>query len=157
MPGCTAAPGDRYYTDLHVETVLRRAVASGLNPRKVADALTIFSGASRIEGVHPLQFGFVRRKVRTQRRHGMDVINPLLFYPGRALDASVVLWRWLALARRYRSIMKRVVSAPNAAAYIDHALTPPVPDESGMDEFVQEFASQLPKTYGARARHVAAA
>ena len=75
----------RYYSDAHVETVLRRAVASGINPRKIVDAMTVFSGSSRIEGVHPLQFGYVRRKVRTQRRHG-PIVNPLVFYPWRAWD-----------------------------------------------------------------------
>ena len=48
--------------------------------------MTVFSGAARIEGVHPLQFGFVRRKVRTQRRHGMPIVNPLVFYPWRIVD-----------------------------------------------------------------------
>ena len=76
----------RYYSDAHVETVLRRAVASGISPRKIVDAMTVFSGSSRIERVHPLQFGYVRRKIRTQRRHGLKVVNPLVFYPWRALD-----------------------------------------------------------------------
>ena len=67
----------RYYSDAHVETVLRRAVASGISPRKIVDAMTVFSGSSRIERVHPLQFGYVRRKIRTQRRHGLPVVNPL--------------------------------------------------------------------------------
>ena len=74
----------RYYSDAHVETVLRRAVASGINPRKIVDAMTVFSGSSRIERVHPLQFGYVRRKIRTQRRHGLPIVNPLVFYPWRA-------------------------------------------------------------------------
>ena len=34
----------RYYSDAHVETVLRRAVASGISPRKITDAMTVFSG-----------------------------------------------------------------------------------------------------------------
>ncbi len=76
----------RYYSDAHVETVLRRAVASGISPRKITDAMTVFSGSSRIERVHPLQFGYVRRKIRTQRRHGLPVVNPLVFYPWRAWD-----------------------------------------------------------------------
>jgi radical SAM superfamily enzyme YgiQ (UPF0313 family) len=76
----------RYYTDEHVETILRRAVVSGLNPTKILDAMMIFSGSSRIEGVHPLQFGLVRHKVRTQRRYGMPIVNPLVFYPWRAFD-----------------------------------------------------------------------
>ncbi|MBV9586636.1 MAG: radical SAM protein, partial [Alphaproteobacteria bacterium] len=37
----------RYYTDSHVETVLRRAIRDGLNPKKIVDALTIFSGSAR--------------------------------------------------------------------------------------------------------------
>ena len=36
----------RYYTDEHVETVLRRAVASGIKPRKIADVMGVFSAAS---------------------------------------------------------------------------------------------------------------
>src|SRR4029077_53668 len=71
----------RYYTDEHVEPVLRRARASGINPKKIVDALTIFSGSVRIEGVHPLQFGFLRRKIRTSRPQGLALENPLLFYP----------------------------------------------------------------------------
>src|SRR5262249_53597766 len=102
----------RYYTDQHVETVLRRAVASGLNPKKIVDALTIFSGSVRIEGVHPLQFGFVRRKSRTSRRHGLPIENPLLFYPRRTVEAAVVLLKWLKLVRRYRKIMAGVIADP---------------------------------------------
>ncbi len=76
----------RYYTDAHVETVLRRAVASGLNPSKIVDALTIFSGASRIEGVHPLQFGYVRRKIRTHQPAGfLPLANGRLRQGCRAL------------------------------------------------------------------------
>ena len=100
----------RYYSDDHVETVLRRAVASGINPRKIVDAMTVFSGSSRIEGVHPLQFGYVRRKIRTQRRHGLKVVNPVLFYPWRAWDFARVAGKWAALALRYRSILRRVLA-----------------------------------------------
>ena len=100
----------RYYSDAHVETVLRRAAASGINPRKIVDAMTVFSGSSRIEGVHPLQFGYVRRKVRTQRRHGLKLVNPLVFYPWRAFDFLAVAAKWLALALRYRAIYRRVMA-----------------------------------------------
>ena len=76
----------QYYSDEHVETIMRRAVATKLNRSKLLNLLTIFSGSVRIEGVHPLQFGFVRRKVRTQRRYGMPIVNPLIFYPWRLFD-----------------------------------------------------------------------
>jgi hypothetical protein len=141
----------RYYTDEHVETILRRAVASGLNPKKIVDALTVFSGSARIEGVHPLQFGFVRRKARTQRRYGMPIVNPLLFYPVRAFDLLVVVVRWLALARRYRAIMRRVVADRDGQSYVDLALQPPDADASH-DHLVEVFADKIPKTHGAPVR-----
>src|SRR5215471_9180103 len=68
----------RYYSDEHIETIMRRAVASRLSRRKIRDVLTAFSGSVRIEGVHPLQLGIVRRKRRTQRRYGMPIPSPLI-------------------------------------------------------------------------------
>ena len=105
----------RYYTDEHVETIMRRAVVSGINRTKVLDSLTIFSGAARIEGVHPLQFGFFRRKLRTQRRSGMPIVNPLVFYPWRAFDFLKVTAQWLRLVWRYRRIMARVIEGSGVA------------------------------------------
>jgi hypothetical protein len=141
----------RYYTDEHVETILRRGVASGLNPRKIVDAVTIFSGATWIEGVHPLQFGFVRRKVRTQRRHGMPIENPLVFYPRWAAESLIAAWRWLRLLRRYRGIMHRVLADPAALHCVDLALQPSSVD-AALPNFVQVFADKIPKTHGAPTR-----
>jgi hypothetical protein len=144
----------RYYTDAHVEAVLRRAVASGLNPRKIVDALTVFSGATRIEGVHPLQFGYVRRKIRSQRRYGLRRESPLIFYPRRAVESVGVALKWLRLARRYRRILQQVVATPDAESYMDEALAPPVRET--VDHFVEVFADKIPKTHGAPIRRVAA-
>jgi hypothetical protein len=138
----------RYYSDEHVETIMRRAVVSGINRTKVLDSLTIFSGAARIEGVHPLQFGFLRRKIRAQRRYGMPVPHPLSFYPWRLVDFLKVTSRWLRLIWRYRRIMARVVKDPAASRYFDEALRPHAsPDE--MDHFVEIFADKIPHTHGA--------
>ena len=100
----------RYYSDEHVETIMRRAAATGINRTKIFDGVMVFSGAARIEGVHPLQFGYVRRKIRTQRRHGLPLVNPLAFYPWRAYDFVKVASNWLKLAVRYRAICRRVVA-----------------------------------------------
>ncbi len=56
--------------------------------------------------MHPLQFGFVRRKIRTQRRYGMPIVNPLIFYPWRAYDFTRTAVRWVKLVRKYRAIVK---------------------------------------------------
>ncbi len=146
----------RYYSDDHVETVLRRAVASGINPRKIVDAMTVFSGSSRIEGVHPLQFGYVRRKIRTQRRHGLKVVNPVLFYPWRAWDFARVAGKWAALALRYRSILRRVLADKDGATYVDEALKPSIEVDHDHD-FVAGYADKIPDTYGAPKREAATA
>ena len=145
----------QYYTDEHMEKVMRRAVVAGISRRKLLDSLVLFSGAARIEGVHPLQFGYVRRKVRTQRRYGMPIVNPLVFYPWRAYDALRAAGQWLRRMLRYRRILKRVVADPATYTYFDEAMQPVTGDSP--DHFVEVFADKIPKTHGApTARHTAA-
>ena len=139
----------RYYTDAHVETIMRRAATTGLNQTKVIDAVTLFSGSARIEGVHPLQFGFVRRKIRIQRRYGMPIVNPLVFYPWRVVDFCKVALQWIRLMRRYRAMMKRVMADPAVRSYSDHALQPPAGHNAPMSDFVRAYANKIPKTHGA--------
>ncbi|MBV9554678.1 MAG: radical SAM protein [Alphaproteobacteria bacterium] len=138
----------RYYSDEHVETVLRRAVRDGINPRKVAHVLTVFSGALRIEGLHPLQIGVVRRKVRRERRPELGVQSPLVFYPQRIWEATVTAARWVSLYRRYDRIKKRVMTDPTRMSYIDDALRP-VAEEAELPQFVRHYADKIPQTYGA--------
>jgi len=145
----------QYYTDEHVEKVMRRAVVAGINRTKLLDSLVAFSGAAVIEGVHPLQFGYVRRKVRTQRRPGMPILNPILFYPWRIYDALSMGVKWLRRALRYRAILKHVEADPNKASYIDEAMQPV--GAEGVDHFVEVFADKIPKTHGAPVRHAAEA
>ena len=140
-----------YYTDEHVETVLKRGVASGISTKKIIDALVVFSGATRIEKVHPLQFGFVRRKVRRSRRHGLPIESPLVFYPRRVVEFATAALAWHRLYRRYHAIARRVLADPASKRYVDEALTPPTAEEA-MPHFVQVFADKIPKTHGAPTR-----
>ena len=142
----------QYYTDAHVETVLRRAVASGLKPRKMADVMTAFSAAARIEGVHPLQCGIIRRKVRTSRRHGMPIVNPLIFYPLRAVEFVTVVGQWLRVGLRYHGIKKRVVADPSSKDYVDDATRVSCVEGMENDNFIAVFADKIPDTYGAPKR-----
>jgi pyruvate-formate lyase-activating enzyme len=144
---------ERYYSDAHVETIMRRAAATGINRTKIFDGVTVFSGSARIEGVHPLQFGYVRRKVRTSRRQGMPIVNPLIFYPWRIYDFMRTVWRWLRLTRRYRAIQARVEADPDKMSYMDEALTPTLAGTT--DHLVEVFADKIPKTHGAPKQRVA--
>ena len=119
---------DIYYSPEHVETMMRRAAASTGNPRKQTARLAYhvaqFYGTMRYEKVHPLQSGYFRRKVRTQRRYGLPRENPLLFYPRRVwetirtyLPVPLLVWRLLRMRRR-------ILADPEMKTYIDQALTP---------------------------------
>jgi len=144
---------ERYYSDAHVETIMRRAAATGINRTKIFDAVTVFSGSARIEGVHPLQFGYVRRKVRVSRRYGMPIVNPLIFYLWRVFDFIRTVVRWLRLVQRYRAILAKVEADPDKMRYMDEALTPTLAGNT--DHLVEVFADKIPKTHGAPKRRVA--
>ena len=124
---------------------------------KIADVMTAFSSAARIEGVHPLQCGIVRRKIRTSRRHGMPIVNPLIFYPKRAVEFVSVVAQWLTVGWRYHSIKKRVLADPAKMSYVDDATRPVVMEDMENDELVAAFADKIPDTYGAPKKHAAVA
>jgi hypothetical protein len=138
----------RYYSDAHVETLMRRAVACGSHPAQFLHTLVAFSGAVRIEGVHPLQLGLFRRKIRKQRRSGLPIMNPLLFYPWRFCGFVKTTAQWLSLAWRYRKILSRVMADPAARSYTDRALSQRGDHET--DDLVAIFADVIPPAYGAR-------
>jgi hypothetical protein len=69
-----------YYTDEHLETIVRRAYASGINIRSLMPVLFWFSSAIAIEDMHPLQWGILRLKYRRDRRSGLPIEPALVFY-----------------------------------------------------------------------------
>jgi pyruvate-formate lyase-activating enzyme len=116
-----------YYSPQHVETLLRRAKASGIKTGRMIWSILCYYGSYRFEKVHPLQCGIVRRKIRTTRRPGLPREHPLLFYPRRLVETVATFvglgayWLWLERLRR------RVERDPRAAAYTDAALAGPLP------------------------------
>ena len=58
------AAWDSFYSPEHLETILRRTEASGRSARKLARKAFYFYACQAVEGVHPLQGGIFRRKVR---------------------------------------------------------------------------------------------
>ncbi len=121
-----------FYTPEHVETLMRRAVASGLKSEKLLKAAAWFYGCQAIEGVHPLQGGVARRKHRTDRRPGFPIVNPLIFYPVRVWEVLSKHAKLAALVWKYLQARKRVEADPGRFAYRDLALTPV--DEAHADD-----------------------
>jgi radical SAM superfamily enzyme YgiQ (UPF0313 family) len=132
---------EKYYTDEHVETVLRRAIATGTSPGKTMFFIVWFKGCIHIEGIHPLEGGFFRRKVRENRRSGMKVESPLVFYPKYLVETLVKQFRWVSLYLRMRLIYLRVKRDPGRFEYMDLALEP-VSDHEEERELFQTEAAQ---------------
>src|SRR5262249_23489195 len=114
----------------------------------------IFSGSLRIEGVHPLQFGLGRRKIRTQRRHGLKIVNPLVFYPWRIYDAVRAGAQWLKVSLRYSAMLRRIKADPNARSYMYESTRPVVHKATDPARLVELFADKIPHTHGAPQRGV---
>lgn len=113
-----------YYTPAHIETLVRRAVACGIPAFKITGSVLRFYGSVTVEGVHPLQAGFLRRKYRRDRRPGLPPESPFVFYPRYAWEILSKQARLFALSRRYARMRKRIEADPAARAYKDLALTP---------------------------------
>ena len=60
-----------YYTPEHIETILRRAQAYGINILRLAQIILWFAQSLAIERVHPLQGGFVRLKTPARTPAGI--------------------------------------------------------------------------------------
>jgi hypothetical protein len=120
-----------FYDPQHVETLMRRAVACRIKPRKIGMMALWFYGSIAIERVHPLQGGFIRRKYRRDRRPGLPLEPPLAFYPRYAWELVSKSARFFALARTYHRIRKRVESDAARSSYRDLALTPVTQEEVG--------------------------
>jgi hypothetical protein len=115
---------DIYYSPEHVEILMRRAVASGHNPNRVMLHIHQLHGTIKYEGLHPIQGGLLRRKIRTQRRPGMPQENPLIFYPRRAWETISTLIPLGMYYLKLRSMRKRIKRDPERRSYMDKALMP---------------------------------
>ena len=118
-----------YYTPSHIETILRRAQAYGINIWRLAQIILWFAQSLTIEKVHPLQGGFVRLKNRRERRPELPVEPVWKFYPQLTWEVVVKHTRIAAAAwgifRIYRG-----VAAGARTAYSDQAMTPVTEDDT---------------------------
>ncbi len=146
---------DTYYTPEHVETVLRRAAACGINTSTMQYLLLWFQGSMEIEGIHPLESGLGRRKVRKDRRPGFPIESPLSFYPRywwEMLSKHARLGRLFLQMFRVEQAIKR---DPKKRDYMDTALTPVT--DSDLDTLEMFHVTQAARTAATRARKVALA
>jgi hypothetical protein len=112
----------QYYGLDHIETILRRAVADGIPAKRLMLSLVVFRGMPLIERLHPLQGGYLRRRVRRTRRAGAPAENAVLFYLRHGATTVVRLARLLGLLWQIDRIRRRVEREHALSAYSDVAI-----------------------------------
>ena len=134
----------QYYTLDHIERVLQRAATKDQDVYKVMFLLFCLAGSIALEGVHPLDAGMFRRKVRTMRRPGMPLENPLKFYPRRVWEIVSTGVQWVTLLWRFHRICQRVSVRPQQPEERDLAMTPV--DEQNDEELtlLQVYRDYIP-------------
>jgi hypothetical protein len=131
-----------YYTPEHVETILRRAIATGASGGNTLFLITWFKGCIHIENIHPLEGGFLRLKFRRDRRSELPLEPVWAFYPKYWWETLAKQVRWTSLYLRLRAIYLRVKKDPARKSYTDLALTPIMDDEIETHELFKTEAAQ---------------
>lgn len=116
---------DTYYTFDHMKTVLRRMAALGSNKRvTTVDLLTYFGIITKVHGLRSYDMGILRRACRLERRRGMPIESPLVYYPRhwwRNLRAGLRIG--LGYRKLYKA-MQEIWRDPARDDYMDRAIEP---------------------------------
>ena len=113
-----------YYSWEHIEVLLRRAAADGMDLQLLTVMIFDFYASYMFEKIHPLQTGLFRRKVRTERRPGMQLESRLAFYPRRVREMLATYVPWFAYLWRLIRLRNRVQRDRSRDEYTDVAITP---------------------------------
>jgi hypothetical protein len=118
-----------YYTPKHMETLLRRAVATGVPVNSLIKVLVNFATAVQLENVHPLQGGIFRLKHPLERRPGLPRERAFIFWPRFAWEMLSKHAVIIATIARLLVLKFVITRDPAARMYKDTALTPVGEDE----------------------------
>jgi radical SAM superfamily enzyme YgiQ (UPF0313 family) len=113
---------DLYYSPEHIKTLMRRAIASGNKAERIWAHTLQFYGCIKYEKVHPLQGGYFRRKIRTQRREDLPQQNLFLWYPKRLAEVISTYVPFIAYAIKLRIVCERVKREMRHKDYTDKSL-----------------------------------
>jgi hypothetical protein len=112
------------YSWEHVETIMRRAAATGNSVGRIKTYALYFKGYHPIEHVHPLEGGVLRLKSRYERRPDLPIQPAWLFYPRYFVETAAKAMRWATLAIRLEWLAAKVKSDPHRLEYTDKTLVP---------------------------------
>jgi hypothetical protein len=133
-----------YYTSKHLETLLRRAAATGVPIVSLIKILVNFATTVRLENVHPLQGGILRLKHPSERRPGLPRERAWTFWPRFVWETISKHAVIIGMISRLLLLKLAIARDPSARSYMDRALTP-VGDDN------DETLDLMTVTTGARA------
>ncbi len=127
-----------FYSWEHMNRVMKRMVAlRSHKPRMTVNRLLGYREAVRVEGVAKLESGVFRIRRRRQRRHGLPVESPLVFYSKHWFRTGAALARMWATYMRLTLMMRRALRAPDRLAYTDAAISTDYAQEAN-EAFIAE-------------------
>jgi hypothetical protein len=142
-----------YYSPKHMWTLMRRAAATKVPLNSLVKVLVMFATSVQFENVHPLQAGLLRLRHPSERRHGLERENALVFW-------SKFAWETVSKSARFAGVVARLMLMRlaihwqrDARTYSDLALTPVRDDEADTHELLTQTASA--RAAVAHARRVA--
>jgi hypothetical protein len=141
----------RYYTDEHIETVLKRVASVGANASNALFLITWFKGSIDFEHIHPLESGFMRKKSRLDRRPTLPREPVWRFYPRYWTEIATKTVQWVGLYLRLRRKYLAIKHDPNRFSYTDLAMTPVSDDEAETHEL---FQTDVAKAFIGHQAHV---
>jgi radical SAM superfamily enzyme YgiQ (UPF0313 family) len=133
-----------YYTPAHMQTLLRRAAATGVPLGSLMRLLARFALSDPIENVHPLQSGILRLMHPSERRPDLPRESPWVFWPRFAWHTLRKHALAVRVVVRLLLWQRAVAMDPAARTYTDLALTPVSDDDDTTLDL-------MTKTTGARA------
>jgi radical SAM superfamily enzyme YgiQ (UPF0313 family) len=139
-----------YYSRAHVETLLKRAVASRISAARMANMIFYFRASHTYERVHPLQSGVVRRKLRRQRRPGLPRENALVFQARRLKEFVETYGAGLWFLWTLTLVRWRIQRDPANRQYTDIAITPAGGDDEGLEMFQATEAARAAVAWARR-------
>ncbi|MBK5968456.1 MULTISPECIES: B12-binding domain-containing radical SAM protein [Thiorhodovibrio] len=121
----------RFYSLEHIKTLMRRGCATGVSPGKIMSSCIVVYLFGAIEGIQPLEAGLLRRRVRRDRRAGLPIENPFLFYPKYLARGLHMLFAAARLLIPLAILRVRLKRNPRSKDYVDQSLIPV--DDAEMD------------------------
>ena len=134
---------------------MRREAAVGGSPGKLLTLLMWSYASVTLEGMHPYQGGYFRRKYRLDRRPTLPVESPWAFYPRYLGEIVSKHYKLARTVLRYRKIAIRLKGDPEARNYMDIALTPVT--DGDLDSYEMFTATEAGKTAASSVRKPAVA